>query len=275
MTQCLFFVDKPQVGAWNMAMDEFCALCAEKENLPILRLCRWETPFLSLGYFQRYQDYEEHSLSGMFPVVRRPSGGGAILHYREWTYSISLPSGYLPSGDRLWLYRTAHQTLATWIESLGLEPEIIAESPPPCAKNKESCPFLCFERRAVGDVVVCAASDSDFNRHCGKGTTSKPKVVGSAQRRYRNAILQHGSVLMAQTPLGPELPGILELLADAGIKVKYPELLDSFLSRWPTILAQTLGWELIPWIPPVGETSEFAQLCAKFVSREWTHKSSS
>jgi len=275
MTQCLFFVDEPQNGPWNMAMDEFCALCAEKENLPILRLYRWESPFLSLGYFQRYQDYEEHRLSGMFPVVRRPSGGGAILHHREWTYSISLPTSCLPAGDRLWLYRAVHQTLVAWLESLGLEPEIITENPPPCQRDKEPCPFLCFERRAVGDVVVSIPRKWGLDRHFGKDRPSKPKVVGSAQRRYRNTVLQHGSVLLAQTPLGPELPGVLELLADAGIKVEYPELLDGFSSRWPKLLAETFGWELIPWVPPVGEMSEFAELWAKFLSRGWTRKEGS
>ena len=270
MTDCFLLIDEPQAGAWNMAVDEFCALCAEKENVPILRLYRWNTPTLSLGYFQYEQDRQRHPASLACPVLRRPSGGRAILHHYEWTYSLSLPAGHPRAENRVSLYRAVHETLVAWLKSLGLNATIIEKTAPSCETEERACPFLCFQRRTVGDVVVPLAAEFDVS--CHDSSAANIKVVGSAQRRYRNAMLQHGSVLLARSPFAPELPGVLELLNDADMTMTCQGLLCNFVAHWPQMLADAFDWRFIPWTPPLDGTAEFASLWDKFRSDKWTHK---
>ena len=82
-------LDPPADGLWNMALDEALLELAGESGIPTLRLYRWQPATLSLGYFQPYQDRESHPPSTTCPVVRRSSGGGAILHDRELTYSFT------------------------------------------------------------------------------------------------------------------------------------------------------------------------------------------
>lgn len=278
MTRCLLLVDEAHAGAWNMAMDEFLALRAEKENLPILRLYRWERPTLSLGYFQRYQDRQQHAASVDCPLVRRPSGGGAILHHYEWTYSLALPAGHPLSKDRLRLYHTVHQTLVAWLESLGLSAEIVEKSPPSCGSDTQSCSFLCFQRRTVGDVIVpvrrqCDGKDKEITTYDNEITTPTVKVVGSAQRRYRQAILQHGSILLARSPFTPELPGVAELLRDVRMPRTYEELLHHVVSHWIPLVARALECEFTLGTLSLNRRPEFTALWEKFTSDRWTYKS--
>ena len=76
-----------------MARDEALMLrVGRSESPPTLRLYQWDPPTISLGYFQRYADYESlPPPGGLLPVVRRLTGGGAILHDLELTYSLALP----------------------------------------------------------------------------------------------------------------------------------------------------------------------------------------
>lgn len=270
VTDCFLLIDEPHAGTWNMAADEFCALCAAREDVPILRLYCWDGPTLSLGYFQHEKDRQRHPASGCCPVVRRPSGGGAILHHHEWTYSLSLPASHPLAGDRVSLYRTVHGTLVAWLKSLGLNATIIEKIAPPCGTEDRTCPFLCFQRRTVGDVVVSPAAE--FAGSCSDSSATEIKVVGSAQRRYRNSLLQHGSVLLARSPFAPELPGVLELFGDADGTMTCQGLLYNFISRWPQIIADAFNWRFIPWRPPLDGTAEFATLWDKFLSDKWTYK---
>ncbi|MGQ9503520.1 MAG: lipoate--protein ligase family protein [Thermogutta sp.] len=277
MTRWLLLIDQAHAGAWNMAMDEFLALRAEKENLPILRLYRWERPTLSLGYFQHYQAREQHAASVTCPVVRRPSGGGAILHHYEWTYSLALPAGHRLSKDRLRLYHTVHQTLVRWLESLGLSVQIVEKSPLSCGSNTQSCPFLCFQRRTVGDVIVplrrkSDGDDREITSNSSETTLSTVKVVGSAQRRYQQVILQHGSILLARSPFAPELPGVVELLRDVRMPRTYEELLHHFVSHWIPLVARALECEFTLGTLSLNHRREFTALREKFSSNEWTYK---
>jgi hypothetical protein len=87
-------IDPPQNGAWNMAVDEALLLDAIEDGSATLRFYQWSEPTLSLGYFQRYADRNQHHASRNCAIVRRQSGGGAILHDRELTYSLVLPPGH-------------------------------------------------------------------------------------------------------------------------------------------------------------------------------------
>src|SRR5262249_40431606 len=113
---CRLIIDLPSDGAWNMAFDEALLQAAETEGIATLRFSHWREPTRSLGYFQWDADRRLHSESANCVLVRRSTGGGAILHDRELTYSIVLP---LAESQRLSaenLYRAVHSSL---IEALA------------------------------------------------------------------------------------------------------------------------------------------------------------
>ena len=198
-TTCHLLIDPPAEGAWNMAVDEVLLEEAAAGRCSF-RFYQWQEPTLSLGYFQTIDDRRRHAASLGCPVVRRSSGGGAIVHDREVTYSVALPGDHSLALGRTVLYQAVHQTLIEILAESGIRAEIYR--PGPQQGERCACPFLCFQRRAAGDVVV--------------GTV---KVAGSAQRRLRGAILQHGSVLLGRSPAAPELDGLREVsgkLLDGG-----------------------------------------------------------
>src|SRR5687767_13677741 len=83
-------IDPPASGAWNMAVDE-ALLASAAAGVATLRFYTWSQPTLSLGYFQHAHQRDAHAASRSCPLVRRASGGGAILHDRELTYSLAVP----------------------------------------------------------------------------------------------------------------------------------------------------------------------------------------
>ena len=103
MRQIRLLHDPPAAGAWNMAVDEALLETAADSGVATLRFYQWNEPTLSLGYFQAATDRDQHPASRDCPLVRRASGGGAILHDRELTYSMamSLPSARSSEATRL------------------------------------------------------------------------------------------------------------------------------------------------------------------------------
>ena len=218
--------DLPAGGSWNMAVDEALLASAWRDGIATLRFYGWQPATLSLGYFQVLADRCQHPPSRRCPVVRRWTGGGAIVHDRELTYSLAIPAG------RPWpaakdLYERVHRTLIDTLAEWGLTAVLQRDVVPSCRAAMESPlrgrqPFLCFLRRACSDVLL-----------------SGHKIAGSAQRRRRGAVLQHGSVLLARSPFAPELPGIAEL---SGRTIAADELAQ----RWVHHLAAALGVTVEP-----------------------------
>ena len=201
-----------------MALDEALLQASEQSGQATLRFYTWAEPTLSLGHFQSAADRDLHSPSRACPLVRRASGGGAILHHQELTYSIVWPlAGSLTKSADLYdlVHRTLIASLADCGVPAGLYQDVAACAPTPEPKVADS--FLCFERRTCADIV-----------------SQGVKIVGSAQRRRKSAILQHGSILLAKSPFAPELPGILEA-AQTNIEV------PNFAAAWTTALAAALG----------------------------------
>jgi lipoate-protein ligase A len=189
---CRLILSKPAGGAMNMALDEALLECVGDEA--VLRVYPWARPTLSLGYFQAAAERESHEASRVCDLVRRPSGGGAILHDRELTYCFVLPEALAKTQPHTLWYLAVHRALIASLEELtGVSGTFSLCHNPPEVPEREM-PFLCFQRRAEGDLL------------CGKH-----KIAGSAQRRRGGAILQHGSVLLECSPHAPELPGIREL----------------------------------------------------------------
>jgi len=91
-TACHLLIDPPASGSWNMAVDEVLLGAVAKSGTSALRFYQWKSPTLSLGYFQSYSERSKHPTSLAADALRRLSGGGAILHDRELTYSLILPA---------------------------------------------------------------------------------------------------------------------------------------------------------------------------------------
>jgi lipoate-protein ligase A len=184
------FIHDKQRGPMNMAVDEALLLSAPRFG-PTLRFYQWEEPTLSLGYFQSAAERSQHEASSGCPIVRRSTGGGAILHHHELTYSFVTPVNQQDKSASQPLYYAFHETLVEALAELGIEASLFLDEP---LQQIGQEPFLCFQRRAAGDVLQTSA-----------------KICGSAQRRQKNALLQHGSVLLRRSDFAPELPGIENL----------------------------------------------------------------
>jgi lipoate-protein ligase A len=224
-----------------MAVDEVLLEDAES-GVATFRCYGWSEPTLSLGYFQRAADRADHAASLPCPLVRRASGGGAILHATELTYSFAVLVADRLGGDAASLYQTIHGAIVETLTRFG----VVANAFPGPDEEAASS-FLCFQRRIAGDLVV-----------------GRSKIVGSAQRRHRGAILQHGSVLLGASRFAPELPGIAELTGRSLNARELADELRSILSR-----RLTLRWTQRPEPDSLGRRADVIAR-AKFAAADWT-----
>lgn len=166
-------VNPPADGAWNMGVD--CALldCA---TAPVLRLYGWNQPTLSIGYAQKAEvDVNLAFLENeKIPLVRRPTGGRAILHWDELTYAVTIPSHSGFFGSLPEMYATIAVPLRDALTSLGLPLDTDGRT---TGVRSNPC---CFATRLKHEISV-----------------NGKKIVGSAQRRLKTAALQHGSIVLS------------------------------------------------------------------------------
>ncbi len=165
--------------AWNMAVDE--ALLAS--TVPAtLRLYRWWPHAVSLGWFQRAEDFAD--VPAGTPIVRRPTGGGAIHHCDELTFALALDAALLPR-DVAASYRLVHGAAIRALATIGVDC-VLADGPSCSARARER---WCFREPGRDDVV-----------------TAGGKLMGSAQRRVarpRARVLHHGSLVLTAPALTP------------------------------------------------------------------------
>lgn len=177
----LVFRDPALDGPTNMARDEQL-LHDDAVRTAAVRIYQWSHPTISLGYFQRFDMVAElpDELRGL-PVVRRLTGGGAILHDREITYCLVADASiHVARRSPAELYRLAH---ACWRDAIaeggGPRSELAPDEWP--LPSPRSGPFFCFARAGRTDLTL------------GEG-----KLLGSAQRRIPGRVLQHGSLLLGR-----------------------------------------------------------------------------
>jgi len=180
--------DEPAPGPENMAADEVLAAEAVALDRPLVRIYGWSEPTVSLGGFQRLADARASTAIAGLPLVRRPSGGGAIVHGTDLTYAVAVPRSHAWGGDPQRLYDVFHESLAAELRERGVT-ALRHPGRNRAAGDEER--LLCFDRRARGDLVVQTAA----------GDTDGDKILGSAQRRLRGTVLQHGSLLLQPPPL--------------------------------------------------------------------------
>jgi lipoate-protein ligase A len=168
----------PGPGPWNLALDDaIFAAVAGGTSPPTLRFYGWAAPTLSLGYAQeRDRDVDEAACAALgVEVLRRATGGRAVLHDRELTYSVCAPAGLPSFGTGLnAAYRTIAAGLVAGLRLLGVAADVAPGEPGRSPRHPG-----CFAARSRHEIGVGGR-----------------KLVGSAQRRERGAFLQHGSVLL-------------------------------------------------------------------------------
>ncbi len=165
-------------GAFNMAVDFFLAQSIQPEDDPVLRFYGWNPPCLSIG---RHQDESLVSRKALkeqgVDLVRRPTGGSAILHDAELTYSLIVPDGQERHHA---VYEAFHRLLAEALHDAGYAVDLHkAVDKTNYLKDKKNS-FACFNRPAFTEI-----------KYQGK------KLVGSAQKMYRHSLLQHGSIMIS------------------------------------------------------------------------------
>jgi lipoate-protein ligase A len=174
------FRDPALDGPTNMARDEHL-LHADALRPAALRLYAWQPPTISLGYFQRHADLAHLPAAvRSLAVVRRLTGGGAILHDREVTYCLvvddSVPVARKPPTA---LYRLVHECWQGALREHGQPAEMAPEHFP--LPTPRTGPFFCFAKPGRTDLMI-----------------DGQKLLGSAQRRTPGCVLQHGSLLLGR-----------------------------------------------------------------------------
>jgi lipoate-protein ligase A len=187
-------------GPTNMAADEVMVRTAAERGIASVRFYGWSEPTLSLGYFQPASVRLSDPRLAALPYVRRPSGGGAIVHHHEVTYALAVPPGKEWQAGGPWMPRM-HGVIARALDDFFID----WLAPVTAVNAVKHGDVLCFQQLTPGDLI------------CGDS-----KVVGSAQRKYCRALMQHGSILLNQSEHAPALPGLEEVsgLRIAGERVR-------------------------------------------------------
>ena len=211
-------------GKFNMETDESLAAgmagSSDPATIPLLRVYGWKPHAVSIGFHQRMEDFDLRALQRAgIDIVRRPTGGRAILHADEITYSVVMPAGGRSPRE---IYKLISAGLLASLQALGVEAQLADPAerygPPEPDERDPALSGAARPSRDGQDVpavrddppprddprsVPCFSSSAKYEiQFDGR------KLVGSAQRRYGGSVLQHGSLL-----LGPGHRRIVEFLS--------------------------------------------------------------
>jgi len=223
MTQWRLLITPPARGAWNMAVDEaILEYIGRNESRPTLRLYAWDPACLSLGHAQPFSDVDVNRLKARgWEVVRRATGGRAILHTDELTYSVIAPNDEpRVAGTVLESYNRLALALLVAIKDL----ELAVEMKEGKADGNGTPNPICFEVPSTYEITV-----------------DGKKLIGSAQARKKEGVLQHGSL-----PLTGNLARICQALVFES-ELAREEASKRLLTRAATVeaaLGRAVSWEM-------------------------------
>lgn len=222
-----------QNGHLNMAIDEVISqISVPRDNKPVLRVYGWRPYAISLGYNQDEKDIDvERCYRDNIDVVRRPTGGRAVFHADEVTYSVILPKcSPLFDQDTITIYNKISQGLVEGLKLIGIETQLVKRASKNSQEGKKSIP--CFSNAARYEI-----------------TYQGKKLVGSAQRRYPNSILQHGSILVGNQHL--RLGEYISKQTDIDVK-NFTKYLDKKTISISQIVSNKLKYDRIIWGIKIG-----------------------
>ncbi|MFM7034227.1 MAG: biotin/lipoate A/B protein ligase family protein [Planctomycetia bacterium] len=268
MTGIPVWWDGESDGSTNMAADECLAAEAVARGGLVVRVYGWSSTTISLGAFQSIADARRCGAIAGLPIVRRPSGGGAIVHGTDITYAAAVPKGHPWGAVPQVLYDAFHGAMAGVLRERGVDASLFASKDRPSALDSPSTdgePFLCFDRRSPGDLVL---------EHPALSGAHEPKIMGSAQRRLAAAVLQHGSLLVRRNlDVGSSgrHPGLAECVGgdwshDAGAR----GLVEEWLHRVAAALGQPLSRQDGPFCAGAWPGLNAAR--ERFASDRWTSR---
>ena len=255
--------DHPADGPTNMAADLALVDEAGRRGGLVLRCYGWSEPTVSLGAFQPLAGAETHAGIAGLPVVRRPSGGGAIVHGTDLTYAAAVPRDHPWASPPQALYDALHAAMVDVLAEHGVVARLhVAE----VAGTGDAAgePYLCFDRRAPGDVVAARPGRPP--------AATDPKIMGSAQRRLAGTVLQHGSLLLRANPAvrGDAVhAGIAELGAEAAVR-QPRRLAVAWLERLARRLGAEPAWEAD--FPSSLAAAELESGVARFRESRWLRR---
>ena len=226
----LIIEESPRSGAANMAVDEAIAEVAAAGAVPpTLRFYRWHLPTVSLGRHQKLADIDEAQIAAHgYDLVRRATGGRAILHTDELTYSVAGPiEEPRMAGGVMDAYLRFSNGLLSGLEALGLA----AETASGRKRAARDLSAACFEAPSAYEI-----------------TAGGLKLMGSAQSRRKGYVLQHGSL-----PLRGDITRLVDVLA---LSRAAKQRLRQQLVRKAVTLADALD------VPPDSEQVAFARVAA-------------
>ncbi len=185
-------------GPHQMAADE-AMLESARQGVASIRVYTWSVPTLSLGYFQHSADRLGESRFAHLPWVRRATGGGAIIHNGDLTYALALPKNVAKQHNPADWHCRIHRAIAQFLRDRQMLAQVVEGAARPDPAQRE---FDCFAIPQSGDVVA-----------------SGRKIIGGAQRLRAGALLQHGSIQIAE--------------------------IHSFRGELPHALAESCGWQVV------------------------------
>lgn len=225
---------------FNMGLDE---VLLDGSGPPTLRFYSWSPDTLSLGYFQRYADVA--ATSGARAVVRRITGGGAIHHLNELTFSISVDRGHaLYAGPIANTYVRVHAAIAQALAHFGLDAQPREERQ---LLSEDASTGMCFH--ASSSVDLC---------------WGERKGVGSAQRRRAKRILHHGSIKLGSSPYETGVATASDAGATVDCAAFAPLLLEAFGAEFEAAFE--------PGEPSPTELRLADELGARYESRDFVHR---
>jgi len=166
-----------------MERDEQLAHALQRKEIDhTLRVYGWKPAAISIGMNQNIEEFDlERVIAEHLDIVRRPTGGRAILHSQELTYSVVMRAAEIGPRE---IYRIISNALIRGLRKLGIEAELSGEDAFPDKRMRAPESIPCFSGSAKYEI-----------QYHGK------KLVGSAQRRYGDVVLQHGSLLLGDDHL--------------------------------------------------------------------------
>jgi lipoate-protein ligase A len=265
-------------GATNMARDEALAIVhASGATPPTLRLYRWRPACLSLGRFQRSSAIDRAACARAgVEVVRRPSGGRALLQDDELTYAVIARANHplVVGGSVVESYQRISAALLAGLQRLGVAAELtpIRKNQEPGTRNEEKVAPVHRSSFLVHHSAACFDAPSSYEL-----TVNGRKLVGSAQTRRDGVLLQHGAI-----PLSQHASRLATLLADPPDDLEQKMIaLDQALGRATGFdeLAEALvagfaqSWGVVferGDLTADERQCEEQLLFAKYMSDEWT-----
>jgi lipoate-protein ligase A len=242
-------IDGPSTAARNMAIDEAILRVADKhpeESKPTLRFYQWEPSAVSIGYGQRIAEFDLNDIrSNGYGFVRRVTGGGAIFHHHEMTFSFvaSITDGDAPA-DTGKVYSMLNEGLVAGLKLAGAD------------VRQRGCEDACTNNTAA----FCTTRTSPYDIVC-----QDRKLIGTSQRWTKRVVLEHGFIPLEPNPMTPEVLPLCDVIGHA---ISYTELADAMCKGFE----DALDLELVSDSMTVEERKVTEEFTEKYSSKEWNER---